>query len=253
MMPLTIAARELRSLFLSPLAWVVLALTQFILGYMFLTQLQVYVEYQPRLAGLESAPGVTEVVGAALYSSAAVVFLLVAPLICMRLLAEERQQDSLTLLLAAPVSATDIVLGKFLGAMGFFTVMIVMVTLMPLSLLAGTHIDLGQLAACVLALLLLLAAFSALGLFISSLTTQPMIAAVATFAALLLLWIIDWASSAGSQENASALFTYLSMDHHYQPLLAGIFSSVDALYFVLVAAVFLGLTIWRLDADRLQR
>jgi len=253
MMALAIAGRELRSLFLSPLAWVVLAVTQFILGYMFLTQLQVYVEYQPRLAGLESAPGVTEVVGAALYSSASVVFLLVAPLVCMRLLAEERQQDSLTLLLAAPVSATDIVLGKFLGAMGFFSVMIVLVTLMPLSLYAGTHIDLGQLAACVLALFLLLAAFSALGLFISSLTAQPMIAAVSTFAALLLLWIIDWATSTGSQQQSSVLFTYLSMNHHFQPLLAGIFSSTNALYFVLFAGTFLGLTIWRLDVDRLQR
>ena len=73
------------------------------------------------------------------------------------------------------------------------------------------------------------------------------------FAALLLLWIIDWASTTGSKEDSGELFTYLSMDHHYRPLLAGIFSSVDAIYFILFAAVFLALTIWRLDADRLQR
>jgi ABC-2 type transport system permease protein len=247
-----IAARELKSLFLSPLAWAVLAVTQFLFAYMFLTQLEVYARAQPRLAGLESAPGVTEIVAAPLYSSAAVVLLLIAPLLTMRLIAEERRNDTLTLLLSAPISATEIVLGKFTGLISFFVLMIALLTLMPLSLNLGTSLDFGQLGACLLALLMLLAAFSALGLFISSLTAHPMVAGVSTFGALLLLWIIDWASTTGSEDKTGTLFNYLSMNHHYQLLLSGVFSSVDAGYFVLFTAMFLALTVWRVDADRLQ-
>jgi len=240
-----IAARELKSLFLSPLAWAVLAVTQFLFAYMFLTQLEVYARNQARLAGLESAPGVTELVAAPLYSSAGVVLLLLAPLLTMRLIAEERRNDTLTLLLSAPINATEIVLGKFAGLMSFFLLMIAMLTLMPLSLSAGTSLDFGQLGACVLALLMLLAAFSALG-------AQPMVAGIGTFGALLLLWIIDWASTTGSSDKTSALFGYLSLDHHYQPLLSGVFSSADAGYFVLFTVMFLALAVWRVDADRLQ-
>ncbi|HTT08795.1 MAG TPA: ABC transporter permease [Gammaproteobacteria bacterium] len=247
-----IAARELKSLFLSPLAWAVLAVTQFLFAYMFLTQLEVYARNQARLAGLESAPGVTELVAAPLYSSAGVVLLLLAPLLTMRLIAEERRNDTLTLLLSAPINATEIVLGKFAGLMSFFLLMIAMLTLMPLSLSAGTSLDFGQLGACVLALLMLLAAFSALGIFISALTAQPMVAGIGTFGALLLLWIIDWASTTGSSDKTSALFGYLSLDHHYQPLLSGVFSSADAGYFVLFTVMFLALAVWRVDADRLQ-
>jgi ABC-2 type transport system permease protein len=219
---------------------------------MFLTQLEVYARNQARLAGLESAPGVTELVAAPLYSSAGVVLLLIAPLLTMRLIAEERRSDTLTLLLSAPVTATEIVLGKFAGLMGFFVLMIVLLTLMPLSLSLGTSLDLGQLAACVLALLMLLSAFCALGLFISALTAHPMVAGISTFGALLLLWIIDWASATGSTDKTSALFGYLSLDHHYQPLLSGVFSSTDAGYFILFTAMFLALAVWRVDADRLQ-
>jgi len=247
-----IAARELKSLFLSPLAWAVLAVTQFLFAYMFLTQLEVYARNQARLAGLESAPGVTDLVAAPLYSSAGVVLLLLAPLLTMRLIAEERRNDTLTLLLSAPISATEIVLGKFVGLMSFFLIMIALLTLMPLSLSAGTTLDFGQLGACVLALLMLLAAFSALGIFISSLTAQPMVAGISTFGALLLLWIIDWASTAGAEDKAATVFNYLSVDHHYQLLLSGVFSSTDAGYFILFTAMFLALAVWRVDADRLQ-
>jgi ABC-2 type transport system permease protein len=249
-MLLTIAGRELRSLFLSPLAWAILATVQFIIAYLFLSQVDAYLMLQPRLAAIEGAPGVADLVIAPLFGNAAIILLLITPMITMRVLSEERRNRTISLLFSAPVSMTEIILGKYLGVLGFFLVLLAMIALMPLSLLAGTELDLGKLAAGLLGLTLLLAAFSAIGLFMSALTDQPTIAAISTFGLLLLLWIIDWAGN--SEVEVSGLFAYLSMLRHYETLLKGLLHSTDILYYLLVTILFLGLSIRRLDADRLQ-
>lgn len=245
-----IAGRELKSLFLSPLAWSILAVVQFILAYLFLARLDRYMLYQAQLAVMENAPGVTDVVAAPLMEDAAVVLLLVTPLLTMRLISEERRARTLPLLLSAPVSMTEIVLGKYLGMLGFLVVMLGMIALMPLSLLAGGTLDFGMLASGLLGLALVLGAFAAGGLFFSSLTAQPVVAAVSTFGLLLLLWIIDWAGS--SREGVGDLFAQLSLLRHYEALLKGVFSTKDVAYYLLFIAAFLGLAVRRLDADRLQ-
>jgi ABC-2 type transport system permease protein len=249
-MLLTIAGRELRSLFLSPLAWAILAVVQFIIAYLFLSAVDAYLMVQPRLAAIEGAPGVADLVIAPLFGNAAIILLLITPMITMRVLSEERRNRTISLLFSAPVSMTEIILGKYLGVLGFFLVLLAMIALMPLSLLAGTELDLGKLAAGLAGLALLLAAFSAIGLFMSALTDQPTIAAISTFGLLLLLWIIDWAGK--SEAQVSGLFAYLSMLRHYETLLKGLIHSTDVAYYLLITILFLGLSIRRLDADRLQ-
>ena len=251
-MAFTIAGRELRSLFISPLAWSILAVVQLILGYMFLTQLDMFMALQSRLLGIEGAPGITEIIVAPLLGNAAVVLLLVVPMLTMRLVSEERRAQTLSLLFSAPLSMGEIVLGKFLGVMGFLLITVLMIVLMPLSLLAGGSLDLGMLFAGVLGLVLLLASFAALGLFMSTLTVQPTIAAVSSFGVLLLLWIIDWAGGNASAGQASELFTYLSLLRHFESLLKGVFDSADVIYYLLFVTLFLVMSIRRLDADRLQ-
>lgn len=243
----TIAARELRSLFLSPLAWSILAVTQFIMAWLFLAQIETWLTLQPRLAAIEGAPGVADIVVAPLLANAAIVLLLITPLITMRSLSEEYRARTISLLFSAPVSMTEIVLGKYLGILGFFLVVVVMLALMPLSLMVGTDLDLGKLAAGLLGLSLILAAFAAVGLYMSSLTEQPVVAAVTTFGLLLLLWIINQADSA----QADGVVSYLSMLSHYETLLKGVFNSMDVGYYVLMIALFIGFTIRRLDATRL--
>ena len=251
MMAFTIAARELRSLFLSPLAWSILAVVQFILGYMFLSQLEAYMMLQSQLVGVEGAPGLTQVVIAPILANAAIVLLLVVPMLTMRLISEERRTQTLTLLFSAPLSMTEIVLGKFLGVMGFLLIMLLLLALMPLSLLMGGSLDMGMLLAGLLGLFLLLAGFAAVGLFMSTLTEQPTIAAVSSFGVLLLLWILDWAGNSNLGE-ASGAFAYISILRHFEPLLKGVFDSSDVIYYLLFVIFFLGLSIRRLDADRLQ-
>ncbi|HEX5339501.1 MAG TPA: ABC transporter permease subunit [Gammaproteobacteria bacterium] len=246
----TIAWRELRQMFLSPLGWCVLAVIQFILAWMFLVQVDQFLKYSPSLAGNPAAPGVTDFVSAGLFSSASIVLLMVVPLMSMRLLAEERRNGSLSLLLSAPVSMTEIVLGKYLGLLLFLFVMLGMIALMPLSLMSGTHLDYGKLFSGLLGLGLLLGAFAAIGLYMSSLTRQPVIAAVSSFGILLLLWIISWAGN--GDERYSAVFHYLSLLDHYGSLLRGAFNTGDVIYYLLFIFTFLVLSIRRLDAYRLQ-
>lgn len=248
----TIAGRELRSLFLSPLAWTVLAVVQVILAYLFLVQLDLFFKIQPRLAGMGNSLGVTDVVVAPLYNSAAVVMLLVVPLITMRLISEERRSRTLSLLFSAPVSMTEIVMGKYLGTLVFLMIMTGLLTLMPLTLALWGTLDWGKFAACVLGLVLLLASFAALGLFMSTITAQPTVAAVSTFGALLFLWVIDVEGNTGS-DGGGGVLAYLSILRHYQSLLEGVFKSGDVIYYMLFCVTFLVLAIHRLDGQRLQR
>ena len=251
MMALVIAGREFRTLFLSPLAWTMLGIIQFILAFMFLAQLDYYLMIQPRIAGMEEAPGVTDSIIAPLFGNAGIILMLVTPLLTMRLISEERRNKTLTLLFTAPVSMTEIVLGKYLGVLGFLLLIVGMILLMPLSLLLGGALDMGKLAACVFGLSLLLAGFAAVGLYMSALTAQPTVAAVSTFGVLLMLWILDWSSQSGS--SGASVLQYLSLLRHYEGLLRGWVSTTDVLYFILFITTFLVLSVHRLDHDRLQK
>jgi len=244
----TIGLRELKSLFLSPLAWSIFAVVQLILAYLFLGRIEIIQMYQAQLMAMDGAPGVTEIILPDLLGNAAIILLLVVPLLTMRLVAEERRNRTLSLLFSSPLSMTEIVLGKYLGILLFLLVLLVLIALMPLSLLAGARLDFGLLAAGFLGLALLLAGFAAVGLFMSTLTQYTTVAAISTFGALLLFWILDWSGQGFAGGNWLA---YLSLFNHYKPFLDGIFDSADAVYHVLLITTFLVLSIHRLDADRL--
>lgn len=248
---LTLARYEFYRLFLSPLAWVILALSQLILAYLFLSHIDYFVQIQPRISAIPGAPGVTELIAIPLLNNAATVLLLIAPLVTMRLIAEERRNDSLPLLMSAPLSIHQIVVGKFLGTFGFFLILLLLIMLMPLSLMTGSAIDLSHLAASFLGLVLLLASFTAIGLFLSSLTKQPAIAAITTFTTLFLLWILDWAGNTEVGEQVS-LFAWLSLLRHFEPMLQGEIHSSDISYYLILIASFLLLTIRRLDSERIN-
>lgn len=250
-MILAIASREFRSLFLSPMAWTILAILQFILAFLFLSQVETFTALQPKLAGIEGAPGLTDIIVAPLFGNAGIILLLVTPLLTMRLICEERRNKTMALLLSAPVSNIDIILGKYLGILGLMLLMTVLITLMPLSLLSGGELDLGKLLANVLALLLLVTAFTAAGLFMSCIAGHPTIAAMGTFGILLLLWILDWTT--GMDDRRSELFEYLSILRHFQNIQSGLISSVDVSYFFLFITGFILLSIRSLDNDRLQK
>ena len=244
-----IARRELGAMFLSPLAWIILAVVQVILGYMFLANLDNFFVLQPQLIHLANTPGVTDLVVTPLMQVAAVILLMVMPLVTMRSLAEEKRNQTLKLLVSAPVSMTEIVLGKYLALLMFVAILVSLLMLMPLSLYLGTRLDSGKMLSIYLGMLLLLGSFAAIRLYLSSLTDNQTIAAVGSFGALLMLWIIDWIGA--SLEGNQSLFTYLSLLQHHQAMLAGVVDTADLAYYLILISGFLVLTVRQLDRERL--
>jgi len=244
-----IARNELHRLFLSPLAWVMLALSQLLLAYLFLTHIDYFNSIQSQISAIPGAPGVTEMVAIPLLNNAAIIILLISPLLTMRSIAEERRNETLPLLSSAPMSIFQIVMGKYLGTLVFFLLLAMMTLLMPLSLSVASTLDWYQLSAGVLGLILLLASFTAIGLYMSSLTPQPTIAAISTFAILFLLWIIDWA---GTTNEGFSVLSWMSLLNHFQPLTQGQVQTQDLSFFLMIIVTFVLLTIRRLDRERLD-
>jgi ABC-2 type transport system permease protein len=245
-----IARREFRSMFLSPMAWVLLAVIQVILAWSFFTSIDAFFLIQKDLTTMKNAPGVTDLIISPLFEISSVVLLMIMPLLTMRLISEEKRNQTMSLLLSSPVSITQIVIGKYLGLLFFIVTLVVLISLMPLSLSMGTTLDYSKFFAGSLGLLLLLTAFGAAGLYMSSLTDNPMIAAISTFGLLLLLWMVNVNSATLS--GTTNIFSYLSLHTHFTALLRGIVNTRDVAYFVLFIAAFIGLTIRQLETQRLQ-
>ena len=244
----TIARKEYRSMFLSPLAWVILAVIQIILAWSFFTSIDVFFNIQSELSTMPNAPGVTDLIISPLFEVASFVLLMITPLLTMRLISEEKRNATMSLLLSAPVSISEIVIGKYLGLLFFIGTILTLVILMPLSLSVGTELDFAKFFSGALGLLLIVAAFSAAGIYMSSLTENPLVAAISTFGLLLLLWMIN-VNSATAGDSA---LNYLSLHTHFTAMLRGILNTRDIAYFLLFIFGFIALTIRQLETQRLQ-
>jgi ABC-2 type transport system permease protein len=243
-----IARNEWRRLFAQPLAWALLAAVLAVLAYFFLLTLQGFLGLMPKLAGMPSAPGVTDLVALPLARAVASVLLIVAPLLGMRAIAGERQSGTLALLQSSGTSGAGIVLGKFAALCGFFVVLIALALAMPASLAIGTQLDWGRIAAGALGLILFAAALSAIAIAASSFTRHVVVAAIVALAINLVLWMLD--AGARHEGVSSGFINYLALPTHLEPFLRGIVASVDVVYFALIVGVALALAARRLDAER---
>jgi ABC-2 type transport system permease protein len=252
----TIAGKELKALFASPLAWVVLTLMQLILAFGFLKRLDDFMQVQPQLITVPNPPGITELVVAPLFSTIAVVLLFAVPLLAMRLIAEERRNQTMVLLMSAPLSMTEIVLGKFVGLAAFLLLIVGITTLMPLALLLGGRLDFGLLASLVIGVALLAACFAAVALYASCLTAQPLAAAMIAFSLLLGMLLAGETAADGLRGRGwqvpAALAQVLSPLKNFEPFAKGMIDSYAIACLLLLIATFLILTIRRLDAARLR-
>jgi ABC-2 type transport system permease protein len=243
-----IARKELKSVFASPMGWVIMALLQFVFGTFFLIGVDQYFQTMSGAIRPELRQGVTEYVGHSVYTIAAFVMLFAVPLLSMRLISEERKHQTLPFLFSAPLSLIEIVLGKFVGLLSFLTILIALIAAMMISLNLWADIDFGYVIANSIGLWLLVASFSALGLFMSSLTQQSVVAAILTFVALFALLILDYFFAG----DPNSVLNYLSLMRHFEPFSRGLLDTRDFAYFLLFILTFLTLTVRRLDADRLR-
>jgi len=243
----TIANKELRSMFASPQAWVVLAFLQFVLALIFLKQIDSFLMVQAQLARTPNAPGLTEIAIVPMFGVASMVLLMSVPLLTMRLVSEERRNQTMAMLMSAPVSMTEIILGKFLAMVVFLALINLLILFMATSLLAGGTIDMGLLAANLAGLMLLGCSFAAIGLFISCLTTHPVVAAILSLAVFLGLWIINIAAN-----DPQSWLHLVSLLKRFEGFMNGSIAVTDLIYFGLLTATFIILSIRRLDSDRLH-
>lgn len=243
----TIAGKELRSMFTSPLAWVVLAFVQLILSWIFLIRIDYFISAQAQIASMPNAPGLTEIAIVPIFGIASIVLLMSVPLLTMRLISEERRNQTMALLMAAPISMSEIVLGKYLALIAFLALIKLLILLMALSLLAGGTIDFGLLIANLVGLMLLGASFAAIGLFISCLTNHPVVAAILSLGVFLGLWVMNIAAS-----DPESILHVISLLKHFEGFMNGSIAVTDLIYFSLLITTFLILSVRRLDADRLR-
>jgi ABC-2 type transport system permease protein len=252
----TIAGKELKSLFASPLAWLVLCVVQIIVGYAFLRRLDDFLQMQAQLATLPSAPGATDLVAAPVFGTLAALFLFAVPILAMRMIAEERRNQTLVLLMSAPVSMSEIVLGKFVGLVAFLFFIVALTLLMPLSIGGTTRLDYGMLAGLAVGLALLAAGFAAVSLYVSCLAAQPVAAAIGAFAALIGMLlageVVGESLRARGWGVAASFAQVLSPVKNFEPFGKGLLDTYALACSVLLIAVFLTLTIRQLDAQRLR-
>ena len=234
----------------------VLTFVQIMLAFGFLKRIDEFMAFQPRLVQLPNPPGISELVAAPVFATLAIIFLFAIPLLAMRLIAEERRNQTLVLMLSAPISMTEIVLGKFLGLMAFLWLLVGLAALMPLSLLMGGRLDFGLLASVILGLSLLAACFAAVALYASSVTAQPFVAAMIAFGLLLGMLLAGETAADGLRGRGwtvpAELAQVLSPLKNFESFAKGILDSYNVVCMLLLIAVFLVLTIRRLDATRLR-
>jgi len=247
-MIINVARKELKSMFASPMGWVILSLLMFAFGTYYLNGVNDYFAVMSGAMRPAERTGVTQFVGQVVYGFASFMVLFAVPLLSMRLISEERRSQTLPFLFSAPISLTEIVLGKFLGLVAFLSILVVFIGLMLSTLNIWADIDFGFIIANSIGLLLMIASFSALGLYFSSMTQQPVIAAILTFIALFALMFLD-RFFAGDPSNTLAS---LSLTRHFQSFSSGLIDTADIAYFGLFIVTFLTLTVRRLDADRLR-
>ena len=243
---LAIAGKELRSYFVSPIAYVVI--TGFLLlgGWFFFNLLarfsfllQIYSSMRNPEAQMRL--NLNEFVIAPLLHNLSVVLVILVPVITMRSFAEEKRSGTYELLMTSPLSIAEIVAGKFLGAVAFLLIMIGLTAIYPIILMAYGNPELGIIASGYLGLLLLAVAFATVGLLTSSFTENQIIAAVTCLVLLLLFYVISWpAETAGPV--LGAVLKYLSLTEHFGEMVKGIIDTKDVAYFLSVILLCLFLT-----------
>jgi ABC-type transport system involved in multi-copper enzyme maturation permease subunit len=242
-MIVTLALKELKHLFATPLAWFTLLGVQLILAWLFLGQIDAWLALEAQLAELANPPGITEIIVMPLFGSAAILLMLATPLLGMNLIAGERRERTFALLLSAPLPMRHIVLGKFLGLAAFLALLALLPAAMACSLYLGGALDAGLLAANLLGLLLLMLFFAAAALFLSSLTAHPALAAIATQGIFLALWLV----SLPAREPDSLLHAFSPLKH-FETFNRGLAGGGGALALAGCAALLLALTACRLES-----
>jgi ABC-2 type transport system permease protein len=247
----SIAGKELRGYFASPVAWVMMGLFALIFGYFFLSYLTFFVRssMQAAMGGGPQSMNINMELVRPLLSNASVLVLFLLPMVTMRTYSEEKRSGTIELLLTSPLTDFEIIVGKFLGTVGLYLGLLAVTALYIAILFLYGQPEWRPIVAGYLGLLLLGSCFIAVGLFISSMTKNQMVAGAATFIVGLLFWIISWfADSTGP--TTSQVLSYLSITEHFDDFGKGIIDSKHIIYYLSFISFGLFLTLKSVDSER---
>jgi ABC-2 type transport system permease protein len=246
---IAIADKELRSYFASPIAYIIIGFFALPFGVFFYLYLEAFLRQSMQMAQFGGNLNVNQQVIRLVLQNASVIILFVMPMITMRTYAEEKRSGTIELLLTSPVTDFQIIIGKFLGALGLYIAMLLVTLLYVAILFVYGHPEWRPLVAAYLGLLLMGGAFLSVGLFISSTTDNQIVAAIVSFVVFLLLWIVGWfADSAGP--TMGPITSYLSITEHFEDFSKGVIDTKHVLYYLSLITFGLFLTAKSVDSER---
>ena len=230
---ITIALKEFKSYLSSPMAYVVTGIFLVLTGFFFAISSPTYSE--------------TSING--FLQTGSLLLLLLAAVLTMRLLAEEKKLGTIELLLTAPVRDSEVILGKFLGSLSILTVMLALTFYYPFLLWLFGDPDIGPIATGYLGLLLLGYTALAVGLFASSLTSNQIVAAVVAIGILFALWFVGMDANF-LPEALGEVIGYFSLSYFYPDFMRGVIDTRGIVYYVSITVLFLFLAIRSLENSR---
>ncbi|HET9834405.1 MAG TPA: ABC transporter permease [Vicinamibacterales bacterium] len=247
---LAIAQKELRAYFASPIAYIVIGFFALLYGIFFVAILNYFVSasMQAGLTGGAQSMNVNQQLVRPLLQNVAVVVLFMLPMVTMRTYAEEKRSGTIELLLTSPITDFQIVMGKFFGAMALYCAMLA-VTLFHLAVLyMYGRPEWKPILTSYVGLLLFGGSFVALGLFVSSLSKNQIVAGAVTFALSLMLWIITWLNFGASASDK--VLGYLSIIDHLDDFSKGVIDTTHVIYYLSFITFGLFLTAKSVDSER---
>ncbi len=247
---LAIANKELRAYFASPIAYILIGFFALLYGYFFSLILGYFVRQsmQAGLMGGAQSMNVNQQVIRPVFQNVTVIALFLLPMVTMRTYAEEKRSGTIELLLTSPLTDFQIVMGKFLGSMALYCVMLGVTMIHLIVLFVTSRPEWKPLLTAYLGFLLFGGCFLSLGLFISSLSKNQIVAGTVTFAVFLLLWIINWIG--GIVPSAEKLTSYLSIVDHFDDFTKGVVDTSHLIYYVSFIAFGLFLTMKSVESER---
>jgi len=248
---IAIAHKELRSYFASPIGYIFLGFFALIYGYFYVTMLDYFVRMgmQAQFGGGGPAQNVNQTMIRPLLQNVTIVLLFFGPMITMRSYAEEKRSGTIELLLTSPVTDTEVIIGKFIGAWALWAIAL-LISMVHIGLLfAYGRPEWKPILTGYLGLFLMGGCFISAGLFISSLTNNQIVAGVITFAVFLFLWIINWIGSF-SGPTVDQVTQYLSIVQQFDDFAKGVLDTSHLIYYVSFIALGLFLTAKSVDSER---
>lgn len=237
-----LAKKELKDAFSSPLIYILAGLFSMMMGWLFFN----YLLQSSQMTTTTMTQGVITPI----FGNVNFIFIFLCPLITMRSFAEEKKQHTLDLLLRSNLTEMQIILGKFISNMAMVLFMLSLTLLFPVILAFSGYSDWGVVWSSYLGVVLCLMAYTAVGLFCSSLTDNQIVASLLTFCILLGSMLLVISVNATNNYLLALIVQYMTVPFHYEGFTRGVLRSYSFIYFICFLAFFFLLTLKSLQSRK---